>query len=135
LALRAVFSALTVFENRPFHENSSQIPPSHSYRSPRVFPAISLWVAGGSAAVAFQLGIKAQTLIASVTATFVAHLFLGEAPAFVIPPIQHFSWILILLVPPAAALAALAGVAFQKGTLIWRDKIKNIRLCPTETHS
>jgi chloride channel protein, CIC family len=72
----------------------------------------------------------AQTLIASVTATFVAHLFLGEAPAFVIPPIQHFSWILILLVPPAAALAALAGVAFQKGTLIWRDKIKNLKRIP-----
>src|SRR5580704_3602603 len=73
----------------------------------------------------------AQTLIASVTATFVAHLFLGEAPAFVIPPIQHFSWILILLVPPAAALAALAGVAFQKGTLIWRDKIKTFERIPS----
>jgi CIC family chloride channel protein len=72
----------------------------------------------------------AQTLIASVTATFVAHLFLGEAPAFVIPPIQHFSWTLILLVPPAAALAALAGVAFQKSTLIWRDKIKNMKRIP-----
>jgi chloride channel protein, CIC family len=65
-----------------------------------------------------------------VTATFVAHLFLVEAPAFVIPPIQHFSWILILLVPPAAALAALAGVAFQKGTLIWRDKIKKLKGIP-----
>jgi CIC family chloride channel protein len=72
----------------------------------------------------------AQTLIASVTATFVAHLFLGEAPAFVIPPIQHFSWILILLVPPAAALASLAGVAFQKATLIWRDKIKSMKRIP-----
>jgi len=35
-----------------------------------------------------------------------------------------------LLVPPAAALAALAGVAFQKGTLIWRDKIKNMNRIP-----
>jgi chloride channel protein, CIC family len=72
----------------------------------------------------------AQTLVASVTATFVAHLFLGAAPAFVIPPIDHFSWILALLVPPTAALAALAGVAFQKGTLIWRDKIKKIKRIP-----
>jgi len=67
----------------------------------------------------------AQTLVAAVTATFVAHLFLGEDPAFVIPSVRHFSWILVLLIPPTAALAALAGVAFQKGTLIWRDRIKN----------
>jgi len=72
----------------------------------------------------------AQTLVASVTATFVAHLFLGEDPAFVIPPVHHFSWILTLLVLPTAALAALAGVAFQKGTLIWRDRIKKIERIP-----
>jgi len=72
----------------------------------------------------------AQTLVASVTATFVAHLFLGEDPAFVIPPVQHFSWVLSLLVTPTAALAALAGVAFQKGTLIWRDRIKRIQCIP-----
>jgi chloride channel protein, CIC family len=68
----------------------------------------------------------AQTLVASVTATFVAHLFLGRDPAFVIPPVHQLSWTLTLLVPPTAALAALAGVAFQKGTLIWRDKIKKL---------
>jgi CIC family chloride channel protein len=73
----------------------------------------------------------AQTLVASVTATFVAHLFLGDNPAFVIPPIRHFSWILILLVPPAATLSSLAGVAFQKGTLIWREKIKTFERIPS----
>jgi chloride channel protein, CIC family len=72
----------------------------------------------------------AQTLVAAVTATFVAHLFLGNDPAFVIPSVGNFSWILFLLVPPAAALAALAGVAFQKGTLIWRDRIKDIDVIP-----
>ena len=72
----------------------------------------------------------AQTLVASVTATFVTHLFLGEAPAFVIPPMQHFSWVLSLLVTPTAALAAVVGVAFQKGTLLWRDAIKKIRSVP-----
>jgi CIC family chloride channel protein len=73
----------------------------------------------------------AQTLVASVTATFVAHLFLGEDPAFAIPPIHHFSLILTLLVVPTAALAALFGVAFQKGTLIWRDQIKKFTRIPT----
>ncbi len=75
-------------------------------------------------------GFFAQVLIASVTATFVCHIFLGEDPAFVIPSIGHFSGILYLLVIPTAGLAALAGVAFQKGTLVWRDKIKRIKRIP-----
>jgi chloride channel protein, CIC family len=72
----------------------------------------------------------AQVLIASVTATFVSHIVLGDNPAFVIPSIAHFSGILYLLVIPTAGLAALAGVAFQKCTLIWRDKIKQIKHIP-----
>ena len=75
-------------------------------------------------------GFLAQVLIASVTATFVCHIFLGDDPAFVIPSIGHFSGALYLLVIPTAGLAALAGVAFQKGTLIWRDKIKRIKRVP-----
>jgi H+/Cl- antiporter ClcA len=72
----------------------------------------------------------AQVLIASVTATFVCHIFLGEDPAFVIPSIGHLSGILYVLVIPTAGLAALAGAAFQKGTLIWRDRIKRIKRIP-----
>jgi chloride channel protein, CIC family len=72
----------------------------------------------------------AQVLIASVAATFVSHAFLGDNPAFVIPSIGQFSNILYLLVIPTAGLAALVGVAFQKGTLIWRDKIKRIKHVP-----
>jgi H+/Cl- antiporter ClcA len=68
----------------------------------------------------------AQVLIASVTATFVCHIFLGEDPALVIPSIGHLSGILYVLVIPTAGLAALAGAAFQKGTLILRDRIKRI---------
>ena len=75
-------------------------------------------------------GFLAQVLIASVTATFVCHIFLGEDPAFVIPSIGHFSSILYVLVIPAEGFAALAGVAFQKGTLTWRDKIKRIKGIP-----
>ena len=47
-----------------------------------------------------------------------------------IPSIGHFSSILYVLVIPAAGLATLAGVAFQKGTLIWRDKIKRVKHIP-----
>jgi CIC family chloride channel protein len=75
-------------------------------------------------------GFLAQVLIASVTATFVCHIFLGDDPAFVIPSLTHFSAVLYLLVIPTAALSALAGVAFQKSTLIWRDQIKRIKSVP-----
>jgi hypothetical protein len=53
-------------------------------------------------------GFLAEVLIASVTATFVCHIFLGDDPAFVIPSLGHFSGILYLLVIPAAGLSALA---------------------------
>jgi len=75
-------------------------------------------------------GFLAQVLIASVTATFVCHAFLGNNPAFVIPSIGQVSGVVYLLVIPTAALAALAGVAFQKGTLVWRDKNKRIKGVP-----
>ena len=75
-------------------------------------------------------GFLAQVLIASVTATFVSHIFFGDNPAFVIPSIAQFSGIVYLLVIPTASLAALAGVTFQKGTLISRDRIKRIKRIP-----
>jgi len=72
----------------------------------------------------------AQVLIASATATFVCQAFLGENPAFVIPPLSPMSSIPYLLVIPTAGLAALAGVGFQKGTLAWRAEIKRIKRIP-----
>jgi len=72
----------------------------------------------------------APVLIASVTSTFVAHLFLGDNPAFVIPGSARFSWKLYLFVIPVAALSGLIGVLFQKGALIWRDRIKGYRRIP-----
>jgi chloride channel protein, CIC family len=72
----------------------------------------------------------AQVLIASATATFVCRTVLGENPAFVIPRVSHLSGIPYLLVIPTAALAALAGVGFQKGTLAWRSEIKCFKRVP-----
>jgi chloride channel protein, CIC family len=72
----------------------------------------------------------APVLIASVTSTFVAHLFLGDNPAFVIPGTARFSWKLYLFIIPVATLSGLIGVIFQKGALIWRDQIKNYRRIP-----
>ena len=75
-------------------------------------------------------GFLAQVVIASATATFAAHTLLGENPAFAIPAVSHISAIPYLLVIPLAGLAALAGVAFQKGTLAWRDQIKRVQRVP-----
>lgn len=72
----------------------------------------------------------AQILIASAAATFVCHSLLGDNPAFIIPFIPHISGILYLLVIPTAGLAGLGGVAFQKGTLVWRAEIKRIKCLP-----
>ncbi|HEY0791513.1 MAG TPA: chloride channel protein [Chthoniobacterales bacterium] len=66
----------------------------------------------------------AQVLIAAVTATFVAHVFLGNVPAFDIPNIRQLHWPTFFLVIPVAALAAVAGCAFQRATLSWRSLIK-----------
>jgi len=75
-------------------------------------------------------GFLAQVLIASATATFVAHTLLGENPAFAIPVVSHISGIAYLLVIPTSALAALVGAGFQNGTLAWRAKIKGIERLP-----
>jgi chloride channel protein, CIC family len=72
----------------------------------------------------------AQVLVASVTATFVCHVFLGDTPAFAIPSIGRFSALLYLLVIPTAALAGLAGAIFQKVTLAWRERIKRLDRIP-----
>jgi chloride channel protein, CIC family len=72
----------------------------------------------------------AQILTASATATFVCHTLLGDNPAFIIPFIPHISGILYLLVIPTAGLAALAGIAFQNGTLAWRVEIKRTKCVP-----
>jgi chloride channel protein, CIC family len=72
----------------------------------------------------------AQVLIASATATFVCHTWLGENPAFAVPAVSHISGILYLLVIPTAGLAALFGAGFQNCTLAWRAKIKRIEGVP-----
>jgi CIC family chloride channel protein len=75
-------------------------------------------------------GYFAQVLVAAVTATFIAHVCLGNVPAFDIPNIHGLTWPTFFLVVPATALAALAGCAFQKGTLIWRSRIKSLVRIP-----
>ena len=56
-------------------------------------------------------------LLASVIGAFIVHAFLGAQPAFDLPRIDEPTWHAYVLMPFSAALAALAGVAFQRGAL------------------
>lgn len=65
-----------------------------------------------------------RILLASFVSVFVLYLARGERAVLALPESLHFDWRTYLLVPPVAALAALIGVAFQKATLGWRQRIR-----------
>jgi CIC family chloride channel protein len=69
-------------------------------------------------------------LLAAVIGAFVVHAFVGAQPAFVLPHIDEPTWRAYLLMPFAAGLAALVGVAFQRATLNLRAVMKKIRVFP-----
>ena len=56
-------------------------------------------------------------LLAGMIGALVTHGILGPQPAFVLAAVGEPKWRAYLLVPVVAALAALVGVAFQKGSL------------------
>lgn len=53
-------------------------------------------------------------LIAAVTGALTAHFFMGDASVFTIPATVRANWAVYVFTPPIAALASLAGAAFQK---------------------
>ena len=65
-----------------------------------------------------------RILLASFVSVFVLYLARGEKPVLALPDSLHFHWRAYLLVPPVAALAALAGVGFQNATLGWRRQVR-----------
>ena len=64
-------------------------------------------------------------LYASVLGALTVEFFLGNRPAFDIQPINVPTWRGYFLSPLAAALAALVGVVFQKGTLGLRASFRS----------
>jgi CIC family chloride channel protein len=69
-------------------------------------------------------------LLASVIGAFVVHAFLGAQPAFDLPRIDEPTWRAYVLMPFCAVLAALAGVAFQRGALGLRGRSRAWRRVP-----
>ncbi len=73
-------------------------------------------------------------LLAAVVGAFVVHACIGPQPAFALPSIYEPSWRAYLLMPAAAALAALAGAVFQRATLELRAAARKRPLIPRWLH-
>jgi CIC family chloride channel protein len=71
-----------------------------------------------------------RVVLASVLGAFMVYAILGRQPAFSLPAIENVSWLQYLFVPLVAAVASLAGVAFQRVTLFLRDKQKKMTSVP-----
>lgn len=78
------------------------------------------------AAVAFVLeeilgdlnsNLLGTVVVAAVLGAFIVHAFLGQHPAFALPPVESDTWKGLLLVPVVAIAATIIGVLFQKGSL------------------
>jgi CIC family chloride channel protein len=71
-----------------------------------------------------------SVLLASVIGAFVVHGLIGPQPAFQLGNIDAPDWPTYLLTPVVAALAALAGAAFQTLTLRLRRSQKQAKVVP-----
>jgi CIC family chloride channel protein len=69
-----------------------------------------------------------RVILSSVVGAFIVHALVGRQPAFSLPPVARVTWAHYLIVPFAAALAALAGMAFQRMTIAWRERLRRRRL-------
>ena len=71
-----------------------------------------------------------SVILAAVFGAFTVHAIIGRQPAFQMPSVQNVSWNHYLLVPIVAAVAALVGVAFQRGTIWLRAKFRQQKFLP-----
>ena len=69
-----------------------------------------------------------RVILSSVVGAFIVHALIGRQPAFSLPPVARVTWAHYLIVPFAAAMAALAGIAFQRMTIAWRERLRRRRL-------
>jgi CIC family chloride channel protein len=72
-----------------------------------------------------------RVVLSSVLGALVVYAILGRQPAFILPPVEEVSWLHYLLVPVVAVLASLSGVAFQKGTLALRIRLRKQKKIPS----
>lgn len=75
-----------------------------------------------------------SVVLASVMGAFIVYALIGQQPSFVMPSVDSPSWDVYLVVPLAAALAALAGVLFQRGALHLRQRTRTWTRIPAWMH-
>lgn len=75
-----------------------------------------------------------SVLLASVIGAFVVHACIGAQPAFELPAVSEPTWRAYLLMPLAAALAALVGVFFQRASLTLRIRARRVTVLPKWLH-
>ncbi|MGB4703883.1 MAG: chloride channel protein [Candidatus Saccharicenans sp.] len=71
-----------------------------------------------------------SVILASVTGAFVVHAVVGRQPAFKMASVEGVSWNHYLVIPAAALLASLVGIAFHKLTLGLRARFQAARKIP-----
>ena len=76
----------------------------------------------------FNSRFLGRVILSSVVGAFIVHALIGRQPAFSLPPVARVTWAHYLIVPFAAALAALAGMAFQGITIAWRKQFRRRRI-------
>jgi chloride channel protein, CIC family len=72
-----------------------------------------------------------RVVLASLTGAFVVYAIIGKNPTFVLPSLDYLAWQNNLAVPIVAFVGSLAGVAYQKGTLSLRGKVKEFNAVPS----
>jgi CIC family chloride channel protein len=74
-----------------------------------------------------------SVLLASVLGAMVVHGLVGPQPAFSLAGVRSPSWLGYVLLPAVSALASLAGIAFQRGTIWLRPKVRGLSSIPKWT--
>ena len=74
--------------------------------------------------------VLGSVMLAAVAGAFVVYALVGRQPSFFMPSVDAPSWGMYAIVPITAALAAVAGVAFQRGSLDLRLQMKSARWVP-----
>ena len=69
-------------------------------------------------------------LLASVIGALVVHGLIGKQPAFTLTGTGSVGWLVYVLTPAVAAVGALIGVVFQRGTLALRARRQASRFAP-----
>jgi CIC family chloride channel protein len=72
-----------------------------------------------------------SVLLASVIGAFVVHAAIGRQPAFALSGVEAPAWLVYVLTPLIAAVAAFVGVVFQKWTMALRLKRKELLFVPS----